>query len=159
MNPWLIIFWLATLGAAALGGWSMRGDHEDAKRLTAIEQAAEKKATVQQAVDQSAADQANAAAEQAVKDRIITREVIRYVQVTPAADRCTLPGTWRVRHDAAATGRPAESAGLADGQAATVTDAAALDIVGENYIACRNYADQVAGWQAHWEAVKGLCRE
>lgn len=159
MNPWLIIIWLATLGAAALGGWSMRGDNEDAKRLTAIEQAAEKKDAVQQSVDQSAADQATAAAEQAVQDRIITREVIRYVQVTPAADRCTLPGTWRVRHDAATTGRPAEAAGLADGQAAPITDAAALDTVAENYVACRTYAEQVAGWQAHWEAVKGLCRE
>lgn len=159
MNPWIIIFWIATLGAAALGGWSMRGDHEDAKRLTAIALAASKKDSVQQAVDRSAADQANAAAAQAVKDRIITREVIRYVQVTPIADRCTLPGTWRVRHDAAATGRPAESAGLADGQAAPVTDADALDTVAENYVACRTYAEQVAGWQAYWEAVKGLCRE
>ncbi len=155
MNPWLFI--LPVTFAIGLGaGWSMRGDREDAKRLTGYVQAVEKREQTQQAVDALAVEQAATAAQQAVKDRIITREVIRYVQVTPAADRCTLPGTWRVRHDAAATGEPGEAAELAAGAAESVADDTALGVVAENYTACRGYIEQVAGWQA-WCRTVGLC--
>ncbi len=158
LNPWIILFWLATLATSALGGWVMRGDNEAAKRLDEIAQAQEKTEIVQAAVDQLDGQQSAINAEQVVKDRIITREVIRYVEITPAEQRCDLPGTWRVRHDAAATGQPTESAGLADRAAEPVTDAAALEAVAENYTACRAYIQQVSGWQAWWETVKGACR-
>lgn len=157
MNPWLFI--LPITFAIGLGaGWSLRGDHEDAKRLAGYVQSVEKREQTQQAVDALATDQAADIAQQAVKDRVITREVIRYVQVTPAADRCTLPGTWRVRHDAAATGDPGESAELAAGAAEPVADDTALATVAENYTACRGYIEQVAGWQA-WCRTVGICRE
>ena len=89
-------------------------------------------------------------AEQAPKDRIITKEITRYVQVTPPDQRCVLPGTFRVRHDAAATGVPPEGSAagpVADATAAPVEDATVLDTVGDNYAACREASAQLEGWQ------------
>lgn len=88
------------------------------------------------------------------RDRIIIQEVARYEHVTPAADRCTLPGAWRLRHDLAATGESADPARLAAGGAAPVTDAAALATVADNYIDCRGAIEQVKGWQAWWAVVQ-----
>lgn len=157
MNTWLIILPITFL-AGFSAGWSVYSDRQDAKVLQQVVQAVEKKDAAQQDVDQLAIDQATTLATQAVKDRIITREVIRYVQVTPAADRCTLPGTWRVRHDAAATGDPAQTTGVAADAANPVADDTALATVAENYTACRGYIEQVAGWQA-WCRTVGICRE
>lgn len=88
------------------------------------------------------------------RDRTIIQEVVRYEQVAPAADRCTLPGAWRLRHDLAATGESADPARLAAGGSAPVTDAAALATVADNYIDCRGAIEQVKGWQAWWGAVQ-----
>lgn len=88
------------------------------------------------------------------RDRIIIQEVARYEHVTPAADRCTLPGAWRLRHDLAATGESADPARLAAGGAAPVTDATALATVADNYIDCRGAIEQVKGWQAWWAVVQ-----
>lgn len=158
MNPTLIIVWLFSVALGIAGGWSLRGDHEDAKRLEAYVVAVEKKDADQVTVDRLETQQTSANADQAVKDRVITREVIRYVQVTPAAARCTLPGTWRVRHDAAATGEPGTPAELAADAAEPVGDDTALDTVAENYAACRYAIRQVEGWQA-WCRSVGPCRE
>lgn len=158
MNPWIIIFWLFTLVVAGAAGWNVRGDHESAKQLQLVEAAQKKTQAVQREVDRQGDQQAASAAASVVSDREITKEVIRYVQVTKPADRCDLPGTWRVRHDASASGKPAEPAGLAEGIAAPVTDAAALETVSENYADCRHYAAQVVGWNDFWQSVKGLCR-
>ena len=158
MNPWTILL-AASLAISGIAvGWSLRGDHEDAKRLRGIEKQIEQAEQIRATVDQAAAAQAKQAAEQSVRDRIITKEVIRYVQVTPPDRRCDLPGTFRVRHDAAATGQPAESASLADSQAEAVTDAAVLETVADNYATCRSAAEQVAGWIDFWSAVKESCR-
>jgi hypothetical protein len=93
---------------------------------------------------------------QAQKDRLITKEITRYVDVTPAAQRCTLPATWRVRHDAAATGLPADAGGgsLADGGASEVEDAAALETVGDNYATARDCLAKLAGWQRRYRALE-----
>lgn len=158
MNPWVLIIWFSTFALGIAGGWSLRGDHEDAARLRTYVAAVEKKDADQVTVDRLETEQTSANADQAVKDRIITREVIRYVQVTPAAARCTLPGTWRVRHDAAATGQPGTPAELAADAAEPVGDDTALDTVAENYAACRHVIRQVEGWQA-WCQTVGPCRE
>mgnify|MGYP000001650180 CR=1 FL=1 len=111
-------------------------------------------AVVGRQVDALALQLAKARAARVATDRVITQEVTRYVEVTAPSDRCTLPGTWRVRHDLAATGGdPAAAGGLAGG-AEPVTDAAALDTVAANYLGCRDAIDQVKGWQAWWERVK-----
>lgn len=95
-------------------------------------------------------------AETAPREKLITREVLRYVDVTPPADRCTLHGTWRVRHDAAATGLPLapESGSLAPGTLAPIEDAAALETVADNYAAARECAEKLAGWQRRYRALE-----
>jgi len=95
-------------------------------------------------------------AQQAPKDRLITKEITRYVDVTPAALRCTLPGSWRVRHDAAATGLPtdAEAGSLALGAGGDVEDAAALETVAENYAAARDCIAKLDGWQRRYRTLE-----
>ncbi len=138
-------------------GWALRGDHEDAQRLKAVQTGIVKTAQGKAQGDSLAARQAQAQADQAQADQVITKEIVRYVEVTPAADRCTLPGAWRVRHDAAATGEPAEPARLAHGAADPVEDAAALETVGDNYAICRHAIEQVKGWQDWWAMARQYC--
>lgn len=145
----------ATLGGTA--GWMLRGDHEAATRLKTVQAGVQKTAEGKVRTDTLATEQSTAAVIQAKKDRIITKEVIRYVDVTPAPDRCTLPGTWRVRHDTAATGEPADPPRLAAGGAAPVADAAALETVADNYAACRLAIEQVKGWQRFWKIAAATC--
>jgi hypothetical protein len=57
-------------------------------------------------------------------------------------------------HDAAATGEPADAARVAAGDAEPVADAAALRVVADNYEQCREYIEQVRGWQRWWGEVK-----
>lgn len=106
----------------------------------------------QDTADGLAAENATLRAVQAPKDRIITKEITRYVQVTPPALRCVLPGTWRLRHDLAATGDPAaaEAGPLAAGTDAPVEDATALEIVGDNYQTCRVAIAKLEGWQRRY---------
>lgn len=93
-------------------------------------------------------------------NRVITKEVTRYVEVTKPADRCDLPATWRVRHDAAATGAATDTEALAVAAAGAgaVADAAALETVADNYEACRGYIEQVKGWQAYYRMLTGEIR-
>lgn len=157
-NPSILLLWLLTLLLAAIGGWSLHSDHQAAQKLDQVEQAQKKTTATQDVVDGQAEVNAAQAAKQEQKDHVIIKEVIRYEKVTQPAQRCNLPGTWRVRHDAAATGNLPESPRLADAEAAPVTDAAALDIVADNYTNCRATAKQVTGWQEFWGSVKESCR-
>lgn len=153
-----------TLAAFAVGaiiglasGWSMHADREAARQLKTAQASSQRTAEGKDKGDALATTQAKAAASQATKDRVITKEVIRYVEVTPAADRCTLPGTWRMRHDASATGEPAEPTRLAHGATDPVDDAAALETVADNYAGCRHVIEQVKGWQDWWQIAKHYC--
>lgn len=89
-------------------------------------------------------------------EKTIIKEVTAYVEVTPADQRCTLPGTWRVRHDAAATGVPAsaEAGSLAIGSAGPVEDAAALATVADNYATARECAEKLAGWRDRYRKLE-----
>lgn len=111
----------------------------------------------QGAVDALAAELEAERQKRIPKNRIITREVVRYVEL-PAARRCTLDPAWRLLHDAAATGEPADSARVAAADAAPVTDAAALDTVAANYEHCRDALAQLNGWQQWWRAVQTPAR-
>lgn len=108
----------------------------------------------QAAADELAADLETARGAQAPKDRIIYRDVIRYETLTPASARVVLDGRWRLLHDAAATGTPADPAGLAAGAADPVEDAAALEVVSDNYETCRGWRDALTGWQRWFAEVK-----
>lgn len=103
-------------------------------------------------VDALAAELEAERAKRIPKDRVITKEVVRYAQLPPDR-RCDLDTSWRVLHDAAATGEPPEPARLAPGAAEPVGDAAALETVAGNYEQCRKYIDQLDGWQQWWDRV------
>lgn len=144
----LAALWLASCAASAWLGWDYRAGKAAQEQLdTAMAYAGQIRAE-QDTAHGLAADLATARAAQEPKDRIITKEITRYVQVTPAAQRCALPGTWRVRHDAAATGIPAPAEGgpLAAADAGPVEDAAALETVGDNYAAARECYAKLKGW-------------
>lgn len=158
MNPWLIISVLVALAVSNAGSF-LYGQHVEAAEAAQAQLDDERLAAAllrkkQTTVDALGLALAKAKAARAGRDRIIIQEVTRYEHVTPAADRCTLPGAWRLRHDLAATGDPAGAPGLADGRAEPVTDAAALGTVADNYINCRDAIEQVRGWQAWWRVVQ-----
>lgn len=146
----------AVLGLAT--GWTIRGDHLAAQQLNSVQQGVKQTAKLQTTVDALELQQTTQNTEQSARDTIITKEVIRYVATAPATSRCTLPGNWRLLHDAAATGTPAEPPSLAADQAEPVTDAAALAIVADNYTACRAYIQQVEGWQDFWAIARSACQ-
>lgn len=154
-----IILLLTSLLLSAAGGYFFCDARHEQKKAKRVGEALTKSITYQHAIDDQSGAHEEKSAQQLVKQQVITKEVIRYVHITPSADRCLLPGTWRVRHDAAASGGFTESPGVADASAASVDDAAALETVTENYAACRTAFEQVAGWQAFWVAVKPLCQE
>jgi len=90
---------------------------------------------------------------QKTKDRIITKEVIRYEQV--ATTRCTLDPRWRMLHDAAATGEPPDPRRYIAGAGDPVTDATAIETVADNYETCRECQHRLAGWQRYWRVIEG----
>lgn len=152
--------WLAgiLLLAALLVGSYLHGRHTMAGEIAQEQRdddrlAAAQLAAKQRRVDALSATLEAARAAQKPKDRIITKEIIKYATTIPADRRCTLDGAWRVLHDAAATGQPADPARLDAGAAQNITDAAALDTVGENYNRCRDAIEQVTGWQAWYNIV------
>jgi hypothetical protein len=148
--------WL--LAAALLSGigigWQVHDWKTDAGRLEALETALQDAKELRGKVDTLNADLAAARAAQKPKDRIITKEVVRYETVVPADRRCTLDGAWRVLHDAAATGDPAAGS-IAATTAAPVTDADALETVAENYELCRSWRADLIGWQRFWATLQG----
>lgn len=75
----------------------------------------------------------------------VIREVPVYVPTQCDSDG-RLPAGWRVQHDAAASGRPADAAGFAD--AAPIAPDAAAETVARNYLACRLNAEQLIALQA-----------
>jgi hypothetical protein len=95
-------------------------------------------------------------AAQAPKDRTIIKEVTRYEFIETPGHRCTLPGTWRLLHDAAATGQPpaTEAGPLAPGSADPVEDTAALATLADNYIACRDTTAKLEAWQRRYHAIE-----
>ena len=152
---------IALIAAALFGGGYLNGAasiHADiAQEKLEIALAYAGEIVAQQGrADSLSVDNATLRSAQAPKDRLITKEITRYVQVTRPADRCTLPGPWRLRHDAAATGEPTatETGPLAAGTADPVDDAAALETIGLNYATCRNDQAKLAGWQRRYRTLE-----
>lgn len=77
--------------------------------------------------------------------RTVTKETIRYVPQFVRADGCSLPGGFRVLHDAAAQGRIPDPAGIPDAAAVPARDAAAT--IASNYGACRETSERLDGLQ------------
>ena len=159
INPWIIIGFFVVLAVTNAGSFLFGRDVEEGEQAQAQLESERLAAAVlarkQRRVDALGVALAKAKADRAGRDRVIIQEVYRYEQVTPAADRCTLPGTWRLRHDLAATGEPAaDPARLAAGGAQPVADATALATVADNYVQCRDVIDQVKGWQSWWKEIQ-----
>ena len=74
----------------------------------------------------------------------IIREVPVYVPQSCDPDG-RLPAGWRVLHDAAASGQPADPARTADAQ--PVAPDAAAETVARNYLTCRETAEQLTALQ------------
>lgn len=151
----LLLIVLTAFACYRHGRHVAEGEKAEAERDIAIAYAGEIVAR-QGIADWLTAENGTLRAAQAPKDRIITREITRYETVTLPAERCLLPGTWRVRHDAAATGDPAfaETGLLAAGEDAPVEDAAALETIGDNYQICREAIAKLAGWQRRYAALE-----
>ena len=147
----LVICVLATLSHG--GAYFMGRASLDQQRLDDAIAYADEIVARQGAVDALAADLAAERAKRVPKNRTITREVIRYVELPPDR-RCTLDPAWRLLHDAAATGEPADTTRVVAGAADPVEDAAALESVAGNYEQCRDYITQLEGWQRWWGEVK-----
>lgn len=157
MTQITVIVLCIVLAASHVGAYFMgRSASASAQRDQALAYAGEL-VRRQGTVDALAADLEAERQLRTPKNRTITREVVRYVEL-PAARRCTLDPAWRLLHDAAARGEPADPARLAAADAAPVADAAALDTVAANYEQCRDTLAQLVGWQQWWRAVQTSAR-
>lgn len=146
------VLWLA-LGAlvAASAGWGYtrganavqdRWDKATAEQSSAVALVRQRQAEVTERVVTEYVDRVRTV--QVAGDTII-REVPVYVQTQCDPDG-RLPAGWRVQHDAAASGEPADPARFAD--AAPVAPDAAAETVARNYLACRLNAEQLTALQA-----------
>ena len=152
MNQIAALLLAAVLTASHLTAYHMGRRAEDGAKLDQALAYAAAIVERQGKVDALAADLEAEREKRIPKNKIITREVVRYAQL-PADRRCTLDPAWRLLHDAAATGEPADAARVATGAAEPVADAAALEVVAGNYEACREYIEQIEGWQRWWDEV------
>lgn len=149
----LAIFWLSSIVSAYFfGRHVLKGEEAQKQYDIAVAYAEEIKAR-QAAADDIAKQLESARSARQVKDRIIYRDVIKYETITPSDSRVMLPGPWRLLHDAAATGEPADAIALASGEAKQVSDAEAIETVSGNYETCRDWREQVIGWQQWYEIV------
>ena len=93
--------------------------------------------------------------EERVVERIVTNEVIKYVQNT-VIEHCDVPVEFVRLHDAAASGGVpdnAESADAADDASRGTSDADVLQVVTTNYSTCRRTRNQLINLQAWIEGV------
>ncbi|WP_430434239.1 hypothetical protein [Methyloversatilis sp.] len=119
-----------------------RWDIERARQQTVVAVVKQRQAEVTARVITKFADRVRTVRE--AGDTII-REVPVYVRETCDPDG-RLPAGWRVQHDAAAAGGPADPAGFAD--ATPVAPDTAAETVARNYLACRLNAEQLTALQA-----------
>jgi hypothetical protein len=155
-----------TLAVGFLAGWQVNGWREDAQ-LNAIhtvaqeaaQEAREAVASQELAVDQAQHTAALLAVERERKskviERIVTNEVIQYVQ-TPAAAECGVDARGvRIINAASHSGASgdADTAGSLDGATGDATAAEVVTSVTQNYGLCEDNRNQLLGLQA-W--VRGL---
>jgi len=155
--PWWVTWVaLAALVTAAAGWGYVRGARSvqadwnaaTAEQSSVVARVRVAQAQVTERVVTQYVDRVRTVREQA--DTII-REVPVYVRETCDADG-RLPAGWRVLHDAAASGQPADPARAADAQ--PVAPDTAADTVARNYLTCRETAEQLTALQ-QWVREQG----
>ena len=134
------------LGAVALVagiavGWTTNQWRVDAQRADSLVEVRKIERLERETADAIARA---AAAERAILDaevRVVTQDVIRYVQ-DPNTGNCDLGDSWVRTHDTAAglPVAPEPTAGTTDATPANVTDRDALRVVTQNYAICRENA-------------------
>lgn len=100
-----------------------------------------------------------AAAEVIERERTVTRNLIKKVNVYVPVDSCPLPGGFRVLHDSAARGEDPAAAGRTDAAAVAAQDAASIVI--ENYGLCREDQQRLISlqqWAREIAATPILCQ-
>lgn len=160
----LLLGGLAGLSAWAGWTWRDRGARlaearQEAMAQTRLNRALEterlEREALQSRLDAVAQEAARRTEQIRTVHQYIDREVIRYVN-TPVRAAVSLPGDWRVLHDAAATGELPETpfaAGFFTSAARPVDDAAALATVARNYEQCALWREQLIGWQQWYETI------
>lgn len=149
-------WWPQIVGALAVllivvGTYRAGVVHERDRQTAAAAEQRELRLRVEQRLraetDRLAADLEAARARREVVTRTITREVPRYVrEPAPAcADAGLHAGGFRVLHDAAAVGVVPDPARVASAPAVGAADAAGT--ITDNYAACREWREQLIGWQ------------
>ena len=149
LPSWVMWLALAVLVAAATGwGWvkgaasvQAEWDAERAVQTIAVLRVEVKQAEVTERVVTQYVDRVRTVRE---AGETIVREVPVYVPAQCDPDG-RLPAGWRVLHDAAASGQPADPARTADAQPVAPDTAAAT--VARNYGTCRETAEQLTALQ------------
>lgn len=156
LPSWVMWLALAVLVAAATGwGWvkgaasvQAEWDAERAVQTIAVLRVEVKQAEVTERVVTQYVDRVRTVRE---AGETIVKEVPVYVPAQCDADG-RLPAGWRVLHDAAASGQPADAARAADAQ--PVAPDAAAETVARNYLTCRETAEQLTALQ-QWVREQG----
>ncbi len=156
LPSWVMWLALGALVAAAAGwGWvkgaaSVQQDWntERAVQTIAVLKVQVKQAEVTERVVTQYVDRVRVVRE---TGETIVREVPVYVPAQCDADG-RLPAGWRVLHDAAASGQPADAARAADAQ--PVDPQTAARTVAENYAGCRENIEQLTALQ-QWVIEQG----
>lgn len=152
------VLWLALGGLVAVSaGWGYtrgatavqdRWDKRSAEQSSVVARVRQHQAEVTERVVTQYVDRVRVIERAA--DAVI-REVPIYVPAQCDADG-RLPAGWRVLHDAAASGQPADAARVADAQ--PVAPDAAAETVARNYLTCRETAEQLTALQ-QWVIEQG----
>lgn len=150
LPPWVRWAALAGLAVASAGLGYTRGassvqdrwDKATAEQSSAIAIARQHQASVTERVVTRYVDRVRTVRE---AGETIVHEVPVYVPTQCDSDG-RLPAGWRLLHDAAASGEPAEPSRAADAQ--PVAPDAAAETVARNYLSCRLTAEQLIALQA-----------
>ena len=156
LPSWVLWLALAALVAAAAGWGYTRGatdvqdrwDAERGRQAVTVAVVRQHQAEVTERVVTQYVDRVRTVRE---AGETIVKEVPVYVPAQCDADG-RLPAGWRVQHDAAAAGSPADPARAADAQ--PVAPDAAAETVARNYLTCRETAEQLTALQ-QWVREQG----
>lgn len=125
-----------------------------AAQVEANEFAENAEMAMQAVSDNAARLYADLQAERERKNKVITKEVVKYAE-NPNAGRCVLPADWVRTHDQAASGMPddSEPSSGSNDDPARFTDVDALATVTENYRICVTELDKLKALQSWVNAI------
>lgn len=150
-----IVFLLGVLAGWHSNGWRLQAGISAAKTERLLET---RQIEQSQSIAAARSDARTTAELDAIEAgvRVVTQEVIRYVQ-SPDAGHCRLPADWvHIHNRAAGVPAAADSTGRAAGPpdtSAGADDRAALAVVTANYAVCRTEMARLQGWQDWYHSL------